>query len=404
MHLRKARELATSGRYCRAIEEIQACAIDSYPRSLLIAAAGIARHALGQIQNKNTRVVFSHNLNREGAPLALYSLLEDSSVADDTVVVTHSPGVLAGNFCSLSGVRLETDSILFYDNNILPTEAASKSLVIAIWLCKLKPSSVFINTSRGWLVARACSYLGISYEWWIHEAEPAFSFLVDRGTYDLAVCQLSEQGLLHFASERILKEHQALISSSNSAVSCLRPIYIRKDLRTTKKAYTKRGARMTLSITKDAIVILNVGTYCARKNQAELAEALLSIEDQASTKVELIFLGSGDADGEYASNLANLVFKINTNCKLVSAHLIAPSSSVGIYYAASDLYVHSSRSEVHCQAIMEARFFQLPIVYKNGNGVAEAAAGYDRAASYSMFSELRVLLAQSMKLFASPLA
>jgi glycosyltransferase involved in cell wall biosynthesis len=121
--------------------------------------------------------------------------------------------------------------------------------------------------------------------------------------------------------------------------------------------------------------VLNVGFICKRKNQLDAVEVIRMVLEKHSN-VRFACIGS-IFDAEYARALRERAAQGNL---LGNVHLLGYRSDVPRYLLAADALLHTSRSEAHARAVLEAMAAGLPVVVYQADGVrgtvVDGATGY----------------------------
>ena len=140
---------------------------------------------------------------------------------------------------------------------------------------------------------------------------------------------------------------------------------------------SREECRIALGIKPNEIVILSVGTVCARKGQEDLIRSALPVvarAKEANKKIVIVLVGSNNsAYSQYINELAAQLSKVpELRIKIISeTKNDAGKDLLCRYYLASDIFVLSSRSESYPRVILEAMMFSLPIVSTPDFGVVE---------------------------------
>jgi glycosyltransferase involved in cell wall biosynthesis len=130
----------------------------------------------------------------------------------------------------------------------------------------------------------------------------------------------------------------------------------------------KQLARRQLNIADTEVMVLIVGTVCARKGQMDLVEALGRLADEQVEKLHCFIVG--DREGEYSKQLHQAHEALSAS-KRAKIEIIPETQEATLYYAAADIYVGSSRRESFPRVILEAMAAELTIITTPVNGVVE---------------------------------
>ena len=400
MSIKKARA-AAGGRQWR--DSITECLDYSYdpnpPSSLLDCAVGICKDSYASLSVDFSAVCFySHNLELEGAPLALMSLIEQSWIDGQSYhVLSESQGALYQELISLAGCV----GIEILPKNLgrssTPFDISIKIKQIAIYLSSLPVSRLFINTTRGYMLASAARLIGMPYEWWIHEAEEPFCFLGRTERYDVAVNEMRSCRNLYFASNATMERYVGILGLASTNCRVLYPVATRRRLVEARCFSDKKGARQILRL-ESKIVIANVGTYCHRKRQADIIEAYSKLSRAEQMVASVIFAGDIHAEPEYYRSLVRMAMSVNTLAGRDSVLLHPRTGNIQYYYLCADIYVHGSWNECFSQAVKEALFFGLPVVYRETEGMSEMMGLEEKGYSYKTVEDLTFKLSNIIAL------
>jgi glycosyltransferase involved in cell wall biosynthesis len=142
----------------------------------------------------------------------------------------------------------------------------------------------------------------------------------------------------------------------------------RRRLLAAARSIDREGARQSLGVGPDDIVLLLLGTVCDRKGQHDLARALALLPQAAATRVRTFFVG--DRAGAYSRTLHDLVSKLPDE-RRARTTVVAESGEVARYFFAADVFVCTSRVESYPRVILEAMAHGLPIITTPVFGVRE---------------------------------
>lgn len=342
-------------------------------------------------------VCFTHNLNLEGAPLALFNYIKTCPEFSIITIISPSSGPLDKD-CSYLDYCVNVEPFLFESN---PNASIFESLLlrIKIHLISLKAKKHIINTTRGWLIALACHELGIEYIWWIHEAEEPFFFITSSDIRCKALNLLKISLCVRFASLATMKRYTQYVGGRDSLSNILYPRSVKKEFQDLMHFSAKyrdnlrSDFREALGIQKRTKVILTVGALCSRKNQFELIKSLVHISQKIELNFLLLLVGDQVADSVYFTAIRQyLDTKISPSVKKKFI-FIEPTDDIHMYYLASDLYVHSSNFECYSQAVNEAKYLGKKIFVRDCEGMDEVLAAYSNASTYKKQEDLNSLLA-----------
>lgn len=148
--------------------------------------------------------------------------------------------------------------------------------------------------------------------------------------------------------------------------------------------YDKAYARKSLRLTNDKLVVLNVGTFCERKNQMELLRAYKLILELRIFNIELILVGANNSEySQQVANFRNKLQKMGGQIKIVNETNGQDGQNIlARYYLASDVFTLCSLNESYPRVIMEAFAFGLPAVSSACFGTTEQIEHYQNGFLY----------------------
>jgi glycosyltransferase involved in cell wall biosynthesis len=389
MTLRLARQAYNEGAYAEAI-----CQCDDYawkvgPLSLLRAAASISLEALSQMPDgERPIIIYTHSLRYEGAPIALLTRICRDPMKGSAILIATSDGPLKSDF-EENNIPLMLAPNCLDSPMASPEEFEKSCLSSTIFLASLNPKMVFINTTRGYVLASACRRAGIRYRWWVHEAEEPFEFLFHNNLKLIAQSELILAKNLEFASLDTLTRYRLELNGQLSHATVYRPSAIRQALANDYHALDRSRARSLVGVQTDDFVIVSIGTICERKNQAELIRALQDIKSPTGKSVVIILVGDQSQDPAYYSELLSAIGKLCRSSCWVKVKLFPPEKHIAKFYACANIVVHTAFQESYCQVVMEAKHFGVPVVARFCDGMTGIVGSENL---YKQISELRELI------------
>lgn len=325
-------------------------------------------------------IVFSHNLDLEGASISLKELVvglvhrgvftpeivafEDgplrSEYAAQGIAVQVVPGML-NKVSTLKRLRVEVDRLA----GLIRTTGAG--LVLA-------------NTLLNFPAVLAAEQARVPSVWIIRESEPwdrYFCFLPDPVAQH-AVAAIGLPKRVVFVAHATRKGWDAFDKHHSFAVIHNGINLNRFPLRT--DVAERARCRDVLGLEEKTIAILSVGTLCDRKGQIDLVEAITALPEAIVAQVRVLLVGQ--ARGKYAEMLKKRCQALPPRSR-DRIRVLSPTDSIASFYAAADLFVLSSKVESFPRVVLEAMAFGLPIITTPVFGVLEQVIEGENALFYS---------------------
>lgn len=303
-------------------------------------------------------------LSLDGAPLSQFELALGLSKAGLSVeVLSPTDGPLRARYAS-SGIKLSVRPELTCSPAV-PAWYESDVRGLAALLERERPDALFVNTIDCFPAVDAAALAGIPTVWNIRESEPWRERLADRhpaiaarALAGMAYCDAlvfvadssrsnwsafgapQRAHLIHNAA------HPSIVSSLPSAVE-------RNDL------------RAQLGAGSDDLLIVSIGTLCARKGQVDLARALSLLPARIMSRLHTAFIGRGD------QNYPEIVKSTLAATPAAHVRFLGETRDAARYAAAADVLVNTSRSEAFPRTFIEAAAARTAIVAANVDGASE---------------------------------
>ncbi len=313
-------------------------------------------------------LMFTHNLNWEGAPFSQYEMtvkLKETGVINP-IVYSPEDGPLKEDY--------EQKGITVYVKKH-PLEGAMTNddfnraiSELAKFIEELGVELIYCNTLQTFYGIAAAEHLGMPSIWNIRESEPWQTYFNDFGQ-EIAVRALECFKFPYriiFVADATRDRYLSLNSHHNFTV-----IHNGLNLERLKKIadkWTREKARQSLNVDEREIALLLLGTVCERKGQHDLALALAKIPEQLYSKIKVFIVG--DRPSSYSDELkaiiANLPEKLRYRIKIVPE-----TSDTALYYKSADIFIFTSRIESFPRVILEAMAYGLPIITTPVFGVKE---------------------------------
>lgn len=312
-------------------------------------------------------LVFSHNLDREGASISLKELVCGLKSRHAVVpeVISFGDGPLRCEY-EARGIAVEVlPSVLHRISTTkrLDREVTSLAKRIQASACDV----VFVNTLLNFPAILAAERAGAPSVWNPRESEPwseYFRFLpVPIAQQAIAAIGLPRRVVFVAESTRAVWkefEQDANFTVIHNALHL--------DRFAEHLSGDKASVRRSLGWSTDEVVFLCVGTLCERKGQQDALQALEKIADQLKVGVRLVFVGT--PNGRYGQALQRAALRFQGN-ERVRISFEASTANIGNYYLAADVFLLCSRVESYPRVVLEALAFALPIISTPVFGVVE---------------------------------
>ncbi len=324
-------------------------------------------------------LVFSHDLNLEGAAISLFEMilaLKQRGVADPEVI-TFKDGPLRAKY-EAAGILV---SIFSCDPDGLSTVRRLDEAVRALaeLIRQKRPDVVFANTLRSFLAILAAKEARIHSVWNVREGAPwntFFCYLPDP-VAQRAIAAISLPYRVVFVSHASRKIWAPFDRYGNFDV-----IHNGIDLSRFPqrgKAAERERSRASLGLEEGAVAILSLGTINARKGQKDLVEAVALLPRPVLERVQILLVG--DDRDPYAADLKKRCRALPPDVRQ-RIRFFQPTDQVQPFYGSADIFVLCSRQESFPRVTLEAMAFGLPIIATPVHGVIEQCVEGENAFFY----------------------
>jgi len=324
-------------------------------------------------------IVFSHNLDFEGASISLKELVvvlfHQGVITPE--IVAFEDGPLRSEYAS-HGISVQVVPGILHKVSTL-TRLTVEVDRLASRIQKTGAGLVLVNTLLNFPAVLAAEHAGVPSVWSVRESEPwdrYFCFLPDPVAQH-AIAAIGLPRKVVFAAHATRKVWEPFDTRQSFDVIHnginLNRFPLRNDVAERKRC------RDVLGLEEDSIAILCVGTLCDRKGQMDLVEAFIVLPNAILRRIQILFVGDGR--GTYADALKKRCHALPVKSR-DRIRIIPPTELIADFYAAADLFVLSSKVESFPRVVLEAMAFGLPIITTPVFGVREQVVEGENALFY----------------------
>jgi len=313
-------------------------------------------------------VMTALSLNCEGAPWSQYELTKELVKQGVIQPIVFSPvdGPLRALY-EEQGIAVMVDRHpLWGVTSLSEYQAAIQafSRKCLSWGAEL----VYANTLQSFYAVAAAREAGLPSVWNPRESEPwqtYFDYLPD-GVIQKAYDCFAWPYRVVFVADATRDAYAALNTRHNftvirNGVDCTR-------IEQACREWSKPKARESLGVQGDEVVVLLLGTVCARKGQQDLIKALSQLPADCQRRVRCYIVG--DRPSEYSTALHVLTKELPSALRS-RVHIVPETRRTTPYYRAADLFVCTSKLESYPRVVLEAMAYGLPIVTTPVFGIRE---------------------------------
>ena len=302
-----------------------------------------------------------------GAPLHQIELLEGlaSHHVRTSWVHANLPGVLSERIRAFGVSAVSTGHPLANAQDLPAYETAVAEF--ADRLVQGGAEVVFANTLEAFYAVDAARRAGLPAIWNIHESEPSHAYFERFGS---AIAERARTCLAYpyrviFTSDATMRVHADLDTHNNFTL-------IRSGLDNRRVALaspaSRANSRRALGAQPSDIVLLLVGTVCARKAQIDLVSALAQMREASVARTRCVFVG--DRPSAYSEHLHECIRSLPAR-RRGRVTVVAETAEVAGYYQAADVFICTSLIECFPRVILEAMAHGLPIISTDVFGIPE---------------------------------
>lgn len=312
-------------------------------------------------------VAVTHNLNLEGAPNTLFDLVVGLKAAGviDPVVLSPQDGPLRDQYLE-HGVEVQIFSAPSLNDYIDFDSGLDR---ISDTYRKVGAEVVIANTLPMFFAVNAARRAGLGAIWAQHESEPWESY------FDYTAPEVRAHAYAAFGQTyRVTyvadatRRAWAPVQSRHTAQTIRHGVPPWRLAEETGR-WTRETARAALGVEPQEKVLTLAGTICRRKGQLDLAQALADPRMSTLGPVRT-FMAGARPEADYAADLADAVHALPPALSHRTV-ITGGVEDMGVYFAAADIVVCTSRLESAPRVIVEAMAFRRPIVTTPVFGVPE---------------------------------
>jgi len=131
---------------------------------------------------------------------------------------------------------------------------------------------------------------------------------------------------------------------------------------------SRADSRRALGAQPSDVVLLSVGTVCARKAQMDLVSAIAQLPETSVARTRCLFVG--DRAGSYSRQLHECILSL-PDSRRDRVTVVGETAEVARYYQAADVFICTSMVECFPRVILEAMAHGLPIISTDVFGITE---------------------------------
>ncbi len=321
-------------------------------------------------ERKLRRVMYvTHAMTHTGAPLIQYEIALQlrNRYGIEPVVFCPEAGPLV-NYYREHGIEPIIGPLFF--QNVHTGRATYQQMIeqVAQIFRDAEVDAVYANTMLTFWANVAAERAGLASIWNIHESEGINHYV---GTMGAALAREAAASFalpyrVVFGSRATMRLYEKLETRHNFT-------YQHNSVDTQRIAewqgsWTREEARKALKVAPGEMMLLIVGTVCARKGQLDLVQAYERLPYVLQKQVRCFLVG--DVPNEYSQRVADTIARWPDYMK-ERFTVVRETGQVGRYYRAADVFVCTSRVECFPRVNLEAMYMGLPLVTTPVFGVPE---------------------------------
>ena len=314
-------------------------------------------------------LLFSHNLNLEGAPLFLVDYARHlASLGSHLTVLSPSEGPLRARFEELGAkVQLTDTTAIFAAQSGAAAHTAIRALATTVDFAAA--DLVVCNTFTTFWAVHAAKAAGRRVLLYVHESTTPASFYTGRihpHVIALADAAFSLADCISFTTVSTRRYH---LDYGRPANHRLTPGWVDvARIDAWREQHPRESLRAKFGLKPGELLVTNVGTVSNRKGQhifARAVDLLWRRYPEIAARTRFVMLGGGTTP--FDAILTDLLAQLD-----LANLVVHPETTEYLpYYAAADLSVCSSYEESSPRVILEAMACAVPILSSNVHGVPE---------------------------------
>lgn len=305
-----------------------------------------------------------NSLALEGAPLSQFELACGLTELGVPVEVVCPVGGPLQELYAGAGIQVTVRPELACSPSV-PAWYEADVKELAALLRRERPGVLLVNTIDSFAAVDAASLVGIPAIWNIRESESWRERLADRhpaiAARALAGFSYCDSVIFVAAASENSWGRFAKSNSTHLIHNAAHPSILRPHLPEPER----ENLRERLGASASDILVVSVGTLCARKGQIDLARAFSLLPKNLSSRLRIAFIGRSDR------GYANQVESAFTNQTLARARFLGEIPHASRFAASADIVVSTSRYEGFPRALIEGTAGGAAIVATNVDGAAE---------------------------------
>ena len=310
--------------------------------------------------------VVTHNLNNEGAPTTLLDLvigLTREGLIQPTVL-SPVDGPLRLTY-EKRGIRVIILENLLHGVKDKDTQAVGFAGVAMLFRA-LEVEVVLANTLQSYWAIEGAKLACLPSILAQHESEPWENYFDDLlPEMRAAAYQAFEDAYrVLYVAEATLKAWRPVERRHNFKV--IRHGIPPERMKSETSRWSRSKARKQLGVPHGAKVLSVVGTVCRRKGQLDLVKAYAALPANIRATT-FVYIAGMQVDPEYVEEFLEVLGSLETHNVILTDHIEDPF----LFYAASDVFICTSRVESAPRVIVEAMACGLPIITTPVFGIPE---------------------------------